>query len=346
MRSICSFLLVSGVIAVTSLFSQPLHAQAPGQQTVVIEGDIFESNIAELQPYQEFFPLRFVASVGENPATAQLMFDEPNAKFYWSSTFEIAMQIFGPENNLIFEQSLNIEGASGEEFGDNIAAFTFNSGEESEQMMEGAFWGALLSSEAGFQIHEVALGNPPFGSGPEEPQGETGPVPMLIFPGMGSLFADTTNYPVLATGETFQPFQYNFDNDEPMLEREVASTGGFASGIALAISYGDLDSDGDGVPDFVDSCPASILNENVLFGEVDSGVTNRVDENGCSIMDRYAKCEAEAAEEPSSPWGWFQPVYSGPSYCEKQVVYGLQDDGVIDYTEGRMLRNALNTSYN
>ncbi|MDN7136755.1 hypothetical protein J6J34_00805 [Pseudidiomarina sp. 1ASP75-14] len=105
------------------------------------------------------------------------------------------------------------------------------------------------------------------------------------------------------------------------------------------------DADGDGIADTLDTCPASVLDPNAMFGVIDSGVPNYVDANGCSIMDHYAACADDTTSAPTSPWGWFQPVYSGPNYCEKQVSYNLVDDGVIDYTEARMLRNALNLSH-
>ncbi|RUO63665.1 hypothetical protein [Pseudidiomarina insulisalsae] len=113
------------------------------------------------------------------------------------------------------------------------------------------------------------------------------------------------------------------------------------------LRYIDLiqDADGDGVADTLDACADSLLDPNVMFGPIDSGVSNYVDVTGCSIMDHYAACEAEEAEEPTSPWGWIQPVYSGPTYCEKQVSYNLVADGVIDHTESRMLRRALYQSH-
>ncbi|CAB0151244.1 hypothetical protein PSI9734_01657 [Pseudidiomarina piscicola] len=110
------------------------------------------------------------------------------------------------------------------------------------------------------------------------------------------------------------------------------------------LRYVGLDADEDGIADTDDLCGASILDETAMFGPFNSGVPNYIDADGCSIMDHYAACEAEEEEAPSSPWGWFQPVYSGPSSCERQVSYSLVDAGVIDYTEARMLRNALNLS--
>ncbi|RUO62551.1 hypothetical protein [Pseudidiomarina insulisalsae] len=108
-----------------------------------------------------------------------------------------------------------------------------------------------------------------------------------------------------------------------------------------------FDSDFDGVTDEIDLCPASIKDETVVFnGWYDSGVPNYVDESGCTIMDHYAVClvEEEEEQEPSR-FSWVQPTYSGPSYCEKQVAYGLVSDGVIDFSESRTLRRALYDAY-
>ncbi|WP_417687921.1 hypothetical protein [Pseudidiomarina sp.] len=106
-----------------------------------------------------------------------------------------------------------------------------------------------------------------------------------------------------------------------------------------SLSYGILDADGDGVVDAEDSCSASLLDETVLFdGWYDSGVTNYVDADGCSVMDHYAACEAVVEEAPRRG---IRSVRSGPSSCEKAVSYDLVADGVISYAEARMLRAAL-----
>ncbi|WP_411359128.1 thrombospondin type 3 repeat-containing protein [Pseudidiomarina salilacus] len=127
-------------------------------------------------------------------------------------------------------------------------------------------------------------------------------------------------------------------NDEYDIEFEILVD-------TLIYSNGVGDADGDGVPDELDSCPASATDETVMFRNwYDSSVTNYVDESGCTIMDHYAKCEP-AEQEEISRFSRFQPRYSGPSYCEKQVSYGLVDEGIIDYTEARMLRDALYMSY-
>ncbi len=117
----------------------------------------------------------------------------------------------------------------------------------------------------------------------------------------------------------------------------------FGSASIHSIYLAARDGDNDGVSDDVDSCPASLTDETVMFGEYDSGVTNYVDEAGCTIMDRYAACEADQEEQNFTRRSF--SFYRGPSYCEKQVAYGLVSDGVIDYSEARLLRDALYRSH-
>lgn len=45
------------------------------------------------------------------------------------------------------------------------------------------------------------------------------------------------------------------------------------------------DSDGDGIPDDVDSCPDSNSDETIIIGTVDTGVANNLFENGCAMSD-------------------------------------------------------------
>lgn len=108
--------------------------------------------------------------------------------------------------------------------------------------------------------------------------------------------------------------------------------------IVNELHYSDVadDDDADGVANEQDLCPDSLLADYVMFDSGSSGVPNYLDDEGCSIMDHYANCEASTS---SSGTRWFS--YSGPSQCEIQVGYQLYRDGLIDYTELRLLRNAL-----
>ena len=101
-----------------------------------------------------------------------------------------------------------------------------------------------------------------------------------------------------------------------------------------------IDGDGDGVADEADLCPVSITDETVSFGDgsVVADVENVYDANGCSIMDHYAACEVVEEEAPRRG---IRSVRSGPSSCEKAVSYDLVADGVISYSEARVLRDAL-----
>jgi hypothetical protein len=110
-----------------------------------------------------------------------------------------------------------------------------------------------------------------------------------------------------------------------------------------SLSYNLADADNDGVTDELDSCDASLLDETVWFdGWYDSGVTNYGDGSGCTVMDHYAACGADQEEQQVSRFSLRSSFfYSGPSYCEKQVAYGLVSDGLIDYSEARALRDAL-----
>lgn len=149
------------------------------------------------------------------------------------------------------------------------------------------------------------------------------------------MFSDFTNYPLLL--DLQEPgFQfYGWLNSDDMYYNYQE----FWGTVTSIVSYYP-DDDEDGFPNNVDSCPVSIMDETVMFdGWYDSGVTNYVDESGCTITDHYAACEVE--EEPVRG---IRSVRSGPSSCEKAVSYDLVADGVISYSEARALREALYNS--
>ena len=89
-----------------------------------------------------------------------------------------------------------------------------------------------------------------------------------------------------------------------------------------------VDSDGDGVPDIDDHCPDSILDPTVIFGDVDTGVENRVDEHGCSIADLFA------ALEPESGWKNHGQFVSSAV----KLVKKLLRDGTINAEEAKALK--------
>ena len=54
-----------------------------------------------------------------------------------------------------------------------------------------------------------------------------------------------------------------------------------------------VDSDGDGVNDDVDLCPDSDLRDTVWIGDCDSGVSNSLDADGCSLADIISQVNPE-----------------------------------------------------
>ncbi len=54
------------------------------------------------------------------------------------------------------------------------------------------------------------------------------------------------------------------------------------------------DADGDGIPDSIDSCPASNLTATIIIGGCDTGVDNQLFSDGCTMIDEIEKCEVGA----------------------------------------------------
>lgn len=147
-----------------------------------------------------------------------------------------------------------------------------------------------------------------------------------------------------------------FDNGFPKIKEVVNQSGSYTFDVfamngqqpgiqiidfdAHTVRYVVLDEDGDGITDDLDQCPASITTSTVVFGWLDSGVTNDVDANGCTISDRYMACQEIVAAAATDI-----PSFQGPTYCEMQVTYSLYRDGLVDYSEVRQLRNSMITFY-
>lgn len=149
----------------------------------------------------------------------------------------------------------------------------------------------------------------------------------LYGPNKDALFATTRGFPVLQ--------EIAAEDSSIILKLEKMNHYTYDFGSTQVGYYGLVeDSDNDGVADADDRCEASLLDETVVFDGVNSGVTNHLDAQGCSIMDHYASCETE-----QSARGFLG--YRGPTQCEMLMGYQLYREGLIDYTELRMLRNAL-----
>ncbi|KFZ29125.1 hypothetical protein IDAT_05470 [Pseudidiomarina atlantica] len=284
-------------------------------------------------------------TIVEEPNPALLFEGGPNYLEYFHATKEISIEVRDESGAVIFAQTHADDGSLCE-FPTGDAEFNLAGGEY-ESGYDSAEWRTTSCDElsggefeGGSSGHFVYIEN--YVSFNEEQLNEE------ISP-LNSIFETWGGYPTLLTGELeyFLVFGASFgtmrlDATEVKASNEELMDY-FTFARTVSINYGDLDADGDGLPDGTDACPVSIMDESVSFnGWLDSGVTNYVDPEGCSVMDHYAACPTP--EESSSPFG-FGSRLASPTYCETSVAYDLQREGVIDYLESRILRDALYMSY-
>ncbi len=88
-----------------------------------------------------------------------------------------------------------------------------------------------------------------------------------------------------------------FGGEDEVSNQGIVSGGNFADfPVSATTPVSVTDSDGDGVPDDEDQCPASDLSETVVIGGCDSGVTNAsLDEPaGCTVTDLIDREAASA----------------------------------------------------
>ncbi|RUO74480.1 hypothetical protein CWI80_03835 [Pseudidiomarina sediminum] len=102
----------------------------------------------------------------------------------------------------------------------------------------------------------------------------------------------------------------------------------------VSFQYSGPDDDNDGVMNFYDECEASLTAPTLTIDGVDSGIANGADKDGCTIADHFAACEAQQT-------GGFPLAYSGPTMCERGVLYDAYRNELITYPELRQLRQLL-----
>lgn len=90
------------------------------------------------------------------------------------------------------------------------------------------------------------------------------------------------------------------------------------------------DSDGDGIPDDEDAVPESIVDPVVMIGGEDSGVENRIDEDGVSLADRL---DSAGTPEELGNAGRYVSGFN-------QLLRDLETSGLISRDEARALRLA------
>jgi probable HAF family extracellular repeat protein len=80
------------------------------------------------------------------------------------------------------------------------------------------------------------------------------------------------------------------------IDGQTGDSDGLANGIILdpGAPAVEPDSDGDGVLDSEDQCPASDLSATIVVGSCNTGVQNKLFPDGCTMSDEIAKCAAGA----------------------------------------------------
>ena len=78
-----------------------------------------------------------------------------------------------------------------------------------------------------------------------------------------------------------------------------------------------VDGDGDGIPDDADDCPSSDLSTTVVVDSCNSGVSNALGANGCTIADQVQDC-ADGAKN-----------HGGFVSCVSHLLNDLKKDGII-----------------
>ena len=347
---------VQSILALVALSIPAASAQvAPSDSNVKIEGFFTASypsanqELAELLPNVTVFPtsetpLMFALSIEQTTENSVPTTNGPAVT--WSGVSQtMTIEIFSVMGDVLYSESRSsgvpgilqhIVGTS-DALPPPLQGLTYSARESFYSFIE-------VRDDLGFRRIETSIGMPSpfyfFDGGPHS-QTETA---ILEQETPTQLYAATDGFPQFLLGETEQVIDLYIDrsidpfseNPEAQEQDEYsASLYGYITSISALIN----DFDGDGIADEVDACEASILGETVLFdGWYDSGVTNYVDDSGCSVMDHYAACEAEEQEAPRRG---IRSVRSGPSSCEKAVSYDLVADGVISYAEARALREAL-----
>jgi len=90
-----------------------------------------------------------------------------------------------------------------------------------------------------------------------------------------------------------------------------------------------IDSDGDGIQNDQDNCPDSDLSETVVIDGCDSGVSNAVLSNGCTISDEIVKCGADSRNH-----GQYVS-------CVSHLTNDLKHDGILTGREKGAIQSCV-----
>ena len=344
-----------GVVLIASISgTTAVNAQtASGETNVKVEGFFTGTYANSSLPNgitTEMLPLPFELIIEQDVIAPMIVDTFGTVDEYDGVEHRLTVRVFDDQGNVLFEESRNSTDQEPSLF--RVAtSLALPQGPEIPTR-EGFSSQIHIQDEVGIRRLDLFLGAVSefyfWDGGPFSQQEEA------AFAQPEPLFASYGGFPTFLIGDNVQPIDVYVDestnpfsggNPNEFPEENSDDYSAIFYGYTTTISALIEDIDGDGIPDEADSCVESLTDATVMFqGWYDSEVENYVDESGCTIMDRYAACGPQEQEQ-TSRFSRFQPRYSGPSYCQKQVSYGLVDEGIIDYAEARILRDALYMSY-
>ncbi len=130
----------------------------------------------------------------------------------------------------------------------------------------------------------------------------------------------TTNTSDIFSGEdgkTYEFYSVARDQTDNLEDKDA---------VAEAVTFINIDQDGDGIPDYDDACLNSYLSPTVIIDGCDTGVNNLLDANGCTIIDHIVECAAGASNH-----GDFVS-------CVANLTNNLKKEGIITGQEkGKMI---------
>ncbi|MGQ4276555.1 hypothetical protein ACQ5ES_05860 [Pseudidiomarina sp. E22-M8] len=302
------------VLALTSLLS--VSATQAAEESIVIKGELTFSSLPMLGEYQGVLaePLHFTATVVEDAALAASEVVLGYSQEYVNATRELQMQISTAAGDILYDELITVDELANAAFIEAYSLFVYGNAAQATNYDSGsALWAIISGGEQRFVDREINLGADLLSRG----------VGAGVPAGVENLFADTSSYPVLVTGNYVYSFLY-YDNSINNLSGDGYQ--GIVQGYATSISYGDTDADGDGIDDATDSCPASDTSATVVFNGVDSEVVNFVGADGCTLADTLARCEQQSS-------------------CSMKLIQNLRKTGDLSIPEANALRQASQIGY-
>lgn len=90
------------------------------------------------------------------------------------------------------------------------------------------------------------------------------------------------------------PEDTDLASDTVTLVVQDTSTPQRSNSAVRVVPIASLDTDGDGIPDAADACPASDVNPTLVLNGCGTGVTNTLDANGCTLADHFGAVGSSA----------------------------------------------------